>query len=151
MSTFTVDLDALQKGTATGPAPAGRYDAYTHKITPMVSKKGNEYHQIIFELIDGEYTDAETTDRAAYVGRKVYCNKPWMFPELLRALEVIRPGQGGQVSGELESLIDYPVVIDLSIKEFNGKLQNEVEAIFGVEQVPQPAPALPGFNEDIPF
>jgi hypothetical protein len=148
MSTITIDLDAMQERAATGPAPAGRYDASVYKITPMVSKAGNAYNQVIFELIDGEYTDGETTDRAAYVGRKVYCNKPWMFPRLLRALEVITDGQRGKVTVDVESLIDYPVVIDLSIKEFNGKLQNEVEAIFGVEQVPQP---LPGITEDIPF
>jgi hypothetical protein len=141
-------LDALQKNTATGPAPAGRYDATVYEITPLVSKAGNPYNRIVFELIDGQYTDAAATDRDAYVGRRIYCNKPWMFPRLLIAAEVITDGQTGQVTVDVENLIDWPVVIDLSIKEFNGKLQNEVEAIFGVEQVPQP---LPSISEEIPF
>jgi hypothetical protein len=148
MSTVTIDLDAMQERTATGPAPAGRYDATVYEITPMTSKAGNPYHRIIFEITDGEYTDAVNTDRDAYLGRRIYCNKPWMFPRLLRAAEVITDGQKGQVTVDLENLIDWPVVIDLSIKEFNGKLQNEVEAIFGVEQVPQP---LPSISEDLPF
>lgn len=146
MSLLTVNLDSLHK-QATGPAPAGRYDAMVYDLQEVVSKAGNPYTRIVFELIDGQYTDGAATGRDGFVGRRIVCNKPWMMPRLLLAAGVITPDATGDVQVDRESLIEYPVVIDLSVKVFNDKPQNEVEAIFAVDGVPTPA----GPDADIPF
>jgi hypothetical protein len=149
MSLIEVDLDQIKR--VAGPAPAGRYDAMVYDLLPQISKSNNPYQRIIFEIIDGQYTDAATTDRGAYIGHRVVCNKPWMFPRLLVATGVIADGQTGKVTVDRESLIEYPVVVDLSVEApnaYHDKPQNQVEAIFGVEQVPQP---LPSISEDLPF
>jgi hypothetical protein len=164
------DFDNESQRAATGPVPPGRFDVTVHDLIPKVSKAGNRYHQIVFEVVNGEYTTAvpagtrPNADGApesypagpAYIGARIYCNKPWMLGQLIK---VTGFGTAGKVAVPRDQLLGYPVVVDLAGGMFNDKPTNEVLAIFDYEAVPvevaapvatgpKVVPPLEGVNAD---
>lgn len=111
------------------PLPDGTYNAVLGEISSKVSQKGDPYLVFTFNLTD------------EYEGRKAWRNFS-LLPQSLWSIKSAMVALGADrddLSGEFETIEDFieycsgfigqPCQLELTVKEFNDKLSNEVKKV----------------------
>ena len=121
MPRIHANWDEVAAGTL---IPEGRYPARIDKVEERTSSAGNEYWNVEFTIIDGEYE-----------GRKLW-GVFMLSPQALWKLRALAQACGLDLSGEREldseELVGQEVGIVVTTEEYDGQTRNRVNQFFAL-------------------
>jgi hypothetical protein len=118
-----VDFSSVSDGFE--PLPDGKYAAVLAEYEFRTAQgSGNPYVALTFNLVDHE-------GRKAWRNFSLQPQALWALKAALVAMGIDRDSLGGTVDVEevLQSAISNSCTLTLAIREYNGKLSNEVKAV----------------------
>lgn len=121
----TIDFSNVKDGFE--PMPAGKYEAVLTAYEMKIAKQSNSpYVALTFDISEPEYEG-----RKAWRNFSLQPQALWALKQALVAMGIDRESLSGEVDLDevLQGAVGLNCILELDIREWNGRFTNEVKAV----------------------